>query len=88
MNFMDLEKSYDRVIREALWLVLRIYNVGGKPLSGIKSMHINCLAYAKVKKGNSECFRIESGLKQGATCSPWFFNVYMNSGIKEVRVGM
>ena len=27
--FMDLEKAYDRVDREALWNVLRIYGVGG-----------------------------------------------------------
>ncbi len=28
--FMDLEKAYDRVDREALWSVLRIYGVGGQ----------------------------------------------------------
>ncbi len=27
--FMDLEKAYDRVDREALWRVLKIYGVGG-----------------------------------------------------------
>ena len=27
--FMDLEKAYDRVDREAFWNVLRIYDVGG-----------------------------------------------------------
>ncbi len=27
--FMDLEKAYDRVDREALWSVLKIYGVGG-----------------------------------------------------------
>ena len=35
-----IEKVYDRVNREALWKVLRIYDVGGKLLSGIKSMLI------------------------------------------------
>ena len=35
VDFIDLEKSYDSVNREALWLVLRMYDVGGKPLSGI-----------------------------------------------------
>ena len=38
MNFM--ETAYDRVNREALWQVLRMYDVGGKLLNGIKSMYV------------------------------------------------
>ena len=44
MGFLDLEKAYDRVNREALWQVLRMYNVGGKLLNGIKGMYISSLA--------------------------------------------
>ena len=40
-HFIDLEKAYDRVSREALWQVLRMYVVGGKLLSGIKSMYVD-----------------------------------------------
>ena len=29
MGFIDLQKAYDRVNREALWLLLRISDVGG-----------------------------------------------------------
>ena len=29
VGFMDCEKVYDRVNREPLWQVLRIYDVGG-----------------------------------------------------------
>ena len=35
---IDLEMAYDRVNREALWLVLRMYDVGGKLLGGIKGI--------------------------------------------------
>ena len=36
MGFMDLEKAYDRVYKETLWQVLRMYDVGGKRLRKIK----------------------------------------------------
>ena len=36
MGFMDLEKAYGRVNREALRQILRVYDVGGKLLNGIK----------------------------------------------------
>ena len=54
MSFMDLEKAYDRVNREALWLLVRMYDVGGKLLNGIKSMYVNSVAFVRVKGGESE----------------------------------
>ena len=35
--YVDLDKAYNRVSREAMWEVLRMYDVGGKILNGIKS---------------------------------------------------
>ena len=35
VSFMDLEKAYDKVNREVLWQVLKIYDVGGKLLNEI-----------------------------------------------------
>ena len=40
VGFMDLGKAYNRVNREALWQVLKIYDVGGKLLNGIKSRQV------------------------------------------------
>ena len=38
MGFIDLEKGYNSVNREALWQVLRMYDVAGILLKGINSM--------------------------------------------------
>ena len=51
MGFIDLEKVYDMVNMEALWQVLRKYDVGGKLLSGIKSMYVDSSACVKSKRG-------------------------------------
>ena len=79
VSFMDLEKAYDMVNRGALWQVLRIYGVGGKLLDGIKSMYVNSLACVRVKGSERECFRINSGVRQGCIMSPWFFNIDMGT---------
>ena len=36
VGFIDLEKVCDKVNREALWQVLRMFDVGGKLLNGIQ----------------------------------------------------
>ena len=46
VGFIDLEKTYNR---EALWQVLRMYDVWGKLLGGIKNMYVDSLACVKVK---------------------------------------
>ena len=34
--FLDLEKAYDRVDRDAMWNVLRLYGIAGRLLPGVK----------------------------------------------------
>ena len=53
VGFRDLEKTYDRVTREALGQVLRMYNVAGKLLNGIKGMYVHSLGCVRVKEGVS-----------------------------------
>ena len=88
MSFINLEKAYDRVNREALWQVLIKYYVRGKQLSGIKSMYVDSLAYTRVKWGESEQFKMESGVRQGCVMFLWLFNLYMDGVMEEVKMGM
>ena len=78
MGFIDLEKAYDGVNREALWQVL----------SGMKSMYVDSSACVRVKGGESERFRIESGVRQGCIMSLWLFNAYMDAVMKKVKMGV
>ena len=57
-------------------------------MNGIKNIYVNSSAYVRVKMGESERFRIDSGVRQGCIMSPWLFNVYMDGVMKEVKVGM
>ena len=55
-----------------------MYDIGGKPLSGIKSMYVDSLACIIVKVGEVERFRMDSRVRQDCNMSPWLFNVYMD----------
>ena len=41
-----------------------MHDVGGKLLNGLKSIYVNSLACVRVKGGKSDCFRIDSGVRQ------------------------
>ena len=67
---MDQENSCDRINREVLWQVLKMYNLGGKLLNDNKSMYVNCLACLIVNGDESGCFTIDSGARQGCIMFP------------------
>ena len=49
MSFIDLGKAYERVNRETFWQMLRMYDVWGERLSGIKGMYDDNSACVRVK---------------------------------------
>ena len=61
--------------------------MSGKLLNGIKSMYANSLAFVRVGD-ESECFRVDSGVRQGRIMSALLFNVYIDTVMKEVKMGM
>ena len=88
--FLDLEKAYDRVDRDAMWNVLRLYGIGGRLLRGVKSFYVGSKACVRVGNEVSEWFPVRVGLRQGCVMSPWLFNLYMDGVIEltEMQCGM
>ena len=82
--FMDLEKAYDRVDRDALWEVMRIYGVGGRLLRAVKSFYVDSKACVRVGNETSEWFSVKTGVRQGCVISPWLFNIFMDGVMREV----
>ena len=52
---------------------MKMYMVG-KLLNGIKIMYVNSLACIIVNGDESECFRINNGMRQECIRSFWLFN--------------
>ena len=51
-------------------------------------MYVDSSAYVRVKGGESEWFRIDSGVREGYIMSLWLFIVYMDAVTKEAEMGM
>ena len=62
--------------------------MGGKLLNGMKNIYVNSLDCVRVKGGESECFRIDCGVRLVCIMSPWFFNLHMDAVMKEVKMGI
>ena len=83
--FIDLEKAYDRVDREGLWDVLRIYGVGGQLLNSMRAFYECASACVRVDGETGESFEIKVGVRQGCVMSPWLFNIYMDGVVREMK---
>ncbi len=83
--FMDLEKAYSRVNREALWSVLRIYDVGGQQLKGIQAFYREANACVRVEVEFSENFAVEVGVRQGCVMSRWLFNIFLDGCMRKMK---
>ena len=82
---MDLEKAYDRVDREALWKVMSKYGVRGKLLEAVRGFYVNSRVCLRVDGLKGRKFVVNVGLRQGCVMSPWLFNLFMDSLVREVK---
>ena len=76
--FVDLEKAYDKVCREELWVVLQRYGVSGDLPRAISTMYQASEACVKVDGEVTEWFKVRQGVGQGCPMLPWLFNIYLD----------
>ena len=83
--FVDLEKAFDRVPREAIVWTLRKQNVPERLITLILALYVNSRSKVKALAGTSEEFEIGVGVHQGCALSPLLFVVVMQEVMKDVR---
>ena len=81
--YMNFEKAYDRVDREAMWHVLGMYGINGQLLIAVQSLYEKSEACVRVCREEDEWFEVDFGLRQGCVMSPWLFNLFMDAAMKE-----
>ena len=81
--FVDLEKAFDSVCREKLWVALKGY--GGSLLAAAQSLYKDGWARVRVGGKESTQFQVKSGVRQGSPLSPLRFNIYIDRIVTEAK---
>ncbi len=63
----------------------RLYGVGGKLLSAIKSFYEEVSTCVKISGKTSEHFEVKVVLRQGCVMSPWLFSIYIDGVMREMK---
>ena len=82
---MDLEKAYDRVLREELWYAMRKSGIVEKYVRLVQDMYEESETVVRCAVGTTESFKVKVGLHQGSALSPFLFGVIMDRLADEVR---
>ena len=85
MAFVDLEKAFDRVLREVLWWALRSLGVKEWIIRVIKSMYEGVITAVKIKGGKKKQFEAKVGMHQGSVLSPLLFTFVLEALSRELK---
>ena len=81
--FVDLQKAYDTVNRDALWEILsRSFNITKKLIWITKTLHSGTTGLVRSDGKMSEEFPIRVGVKQGDVLALMLFNMFLDAVIK------
>jgi hypothetical protein len=82
--FIDFEKCFDSINRNLLWSVLVKNGITGKFLRCLKSMYLSVKARVRAGAKLTDLINCSLGVKQGDSCSPVLFSIFINELAVEV----
>jgi Reverse transcriptase (RNA-dependent DNA polymerase) len=85
MIFIDLEKAYDKILRNIMWWTLKRKLVPTKYVILIKDMYTNAVTYVRAYDGESNTFSIKIGLHQGSALSLYIFTLVMDEITNDIQ---
>ena len=82
--FVDLEKAYDRVLREELWYCMKKLGMAEKYVQLVQNMYEGSETVVRCAVGTTESFMVKVRLHQGSTLSPFLFAMIIDGLTDEV----
>jgi len=84
-GFVDLEKAFDRVLREVIrWATRKL----GVEVSAVMSMYTGAKTVVRTLYANSNSFEVKVGMQQGLALSPLLFGIVVEALSTEFRVAL
>ncbi|XP_072051973.1 uncharacterized protein [Amphiura filiformis] len=74
--FIDYSKAFDCVQHGKLWIIMKDMGFSSHVVDLIRSLYKGQEATVRTEGGDSECFTIGQGVRQGCILSPYLFNIY------------
>ncbi|KAG6444869.1 hypothetical protein O3G_MSEX003550 [Manduca sexta] len=81
--FVDLEKAFDSVPREALWIIMTKLGCPDKFVRLLRLLHDDMACCVTVNDEQSEFFSVTCGVKQGCVLAPTLFSLYFAVVVRE-----
>ena len=85
--FIDFRKAFDSIHRGLMIKILRAYGVPPNLLRAIETMYRNTSAKVVTPDGESEEFRIHTGVLQGDTLAPFLFIIALDYALRNAISG-
>uniref|UniRef100_A0A8D8Q0R7 Craniofacial development protein 2 n=1 Tax=Cacopsylla melanoneura TaxID=428564 RepID=A0A8D8Q0R7_9HEMI len=82
--FIDFRKSYDCLIRNAIWNAMHELSIPRKLVNLVKQCCMGAVNKVRVGGEMSSAFEVETGLKQGDGISPLLFNITLQKVIQDL----
>ena len=76
--FVDFKAAFDSIHRPSMWHILSDYGIPDKYIKLIRCIYDNFEAAILVEGEITDCFRIETGVRQGCVWSPLLFGIMID----------
>src|SRR6266498_640737 len=84
MVFIDLEKAYNKILRNIMWWALEKHKIPTKYITLVKDMHHDGI-YVRINDGDTDYFSIKIELHQRLALNPYSFALVMNEVTRDIQ---
>ena len=91
--FIDYVKAFDCVDHNKLWKILKEMGISDHLTCLLRNLYTGQEASVRTGHGTTDWFQIGKGVRQGCILSPYLFNLYAesvmrNAGLDEAQAGI